>query len=697
MANTGPGNVPLHFIQKPPFTVEDPNAQPIPGETIPRRHPKAKDGLITRPAPGVNTTLDLLTRTVELYGDERAIGSRKLIKLHKHVKKVPKVVDGETVMVDKEWQYFELTPYSYITYGEYFTTVKQIGAGLRKLGLEPTDRLHMFATTSPQWLAMSHAASSQSLTIVTAYDTLGESGVEHSLIQSKASAMFTDPHLFKTATNPLKKATSIKAVIYNNHTTQPISQDKIDAFKAEHPELTVLSFDELRALGEENPVPLTPPSPEDTYCIMYTSGSTGAPKGVPVNHAGFVAAVAGLYAVMEESVTHRDRVLAYLPLAHIFELVLENFAVFVGGTLGYSNPRTLSDTSTRNCPGDMRAFKPTVMVGVPQVWETVKKGVEAKVNSAGALTKALFWGAYNIKSFLVSNNLPGKTIFDDLVFGQVRAMTGGDLRFIVNGASGIAASTQHFMSMVVAPMLNGYGLTETCGNGALGSPMQWTSTAIGATPAAVEMKLVSIPELNYHTHTTPPQGEILFRGACVVKEYYENPEETAKAITPDGWFKTGDIGEIDANGHIRVIDRVKNLVKLQGGEYIALEKLEAVYRGAVFVQNIMVHGDSANPRPIAVVVPNEKALTEKAKELGISNEAPGEMHRNRKLRDAVLKELQSVGRGAGLSGMETVVGVVLVDDEWTPVNGLVTATQKVNRRAMREKYEKEITDCLNGK
>ncbi|CCC13127.1 unnamed protein product [Sordaria macrospora k-hell] len=669
MSNAGPGNVPLHFVQKPPFTVEDPNAQPIPGETIPRRHPKAKNGLITRPAPGVNTTLDLLTRTVELYGDECAIGSRNLIKLHKDIKKVPKVVDGETVMLDKEWQYFELTPYSYITYGEYFTIVKQIGAGLRKLGLEPMDRLHFFATTSPQWLGMSHAASSQSLTIVTAYDTLGESGVEHSLVQSKAGAMFTDPHLLKTATNPLKKATSVKIVIYNNHTTQPVSQDKINAFKAEHPDLTVLSFEELRALGEENPVPLTPPSPEDTYCIMYTSGSTGPPKGVPVTHAGFVAAVAGLFAVMEESVTHRDRVLAYLPLAHIFELVLENLAVFVGGTLGYSNPRTLSDTSMRNCPGDMRAFKPTVMVGVPQVWETVKKGVEAKVNSAGALTKALFWGAYNIKSFLVSNNLPGKTIFDDLVFGQVRTMTGGDLRFIVNGASGIAASTQHFMSMVVAPMLNGYGLTETCGNGALGSPMQWTSTAI---------------------------GEILFRGACVVKEYYENPEETAKAITPDGWFKTGDIGEIDENGHIRVIDRVKNLVKLQGGEYIALEKLEAVYRGAVFVHNIMVHGDSGNPRPIAVVVPNEKALTEKAQELGVSTEAP-EMHRSRKLRDAVLKELQSVGRGAGLSGMETVAGVVLVDDEWTPVNGLVTATQKVNRRAVKEKYKKEIQACLDGK
>ncbi|KAK3485636.1 hypothetical protein B0T13DRAFT_525308 [Neurospora crassa] len=125
-------------------------------------------------------------------------------------------------------------------------------------------------------------------------------------------------------------------------------------------------------------------------------------------------------------------------------------------------------------------------------------------------------------------------------------MTGGELRFIVNGASGIAASTQHFMSMVVAPMLNGYGLTETCGNGALGSPMQWTSNAIGAMPAAVEMKLVSLPELNYHTDTVPPTGRNLFRGACVIKEYYENPEETAKAITPTVCSNPATLARIDA-------------------------------------------------------------------------------------------------------------------------------------------------------
>ncbi|KAL2143953.1 hypothetical protein VTI28DRAFT_9783 [Corynascus sepedonium] len=689
------GPTPLYKVQKPPYTIEVPGYAPVEGETIPRRHPKAKDGLIERPAPDVNTTFDLLKRSVNKYANEPAIGSRKLIDIHKEKKKVPKVVDGQTTEVEKEWTYYELSDYTYITYQEYFTQILQIGAGLRKLGLSRGYRLHIFATTSPQWLAMSHACSSQSMTIVTAYDTLGESGVEHSLVQSKADAMFVDPHLFKTVRNPLKKAETVKVLIYNESTHLPVSDSEIEQFKSDHPGLTILSFGELRALGEENPTDPVQPSPEETYCIMYTSGSTGPPKGVPVSHAGFVAAVAGLYAVMEESVNHREYVLAYLPLAHIFELVLENLVIFVGATLGYGSPRTLSDASMRNCHGDMRTFAPTIMVGVPQIWETVKKGIESKVAGSGALTRAAFHAALTLKSFLVHHNLPGTALIDRTVFAPVRAVTGGRLRFIVNGASGIATPTLHFMSMVVAPMLSGYGLTETCANGAIGCPLQWNpGTAIGPIPASVEVKLVSLPELGYSASGTPPQGEILIRGPAVLKEYFENPDETAKALTSDGWFKTGDIGEFDADGHLAVVDRVKNLVKLQGGEYIALEKLEAVYRGVSYVQNIMIHGDAGSPRPIALVVTNDKALAKKASDLGVAED---QMYRDAKVRGAVLKALQDVARKEGLSAMETVAGVVLADEEWTPANGLVTATQKLNRKAIREKYSKEIKACLEGK
>ena len=568
---------------------------------------------------------------------------------------------------------------------------------------------------------MFHACSSQSMAIVTAYDNLGESGVEHSLLQSKADAVFVDPNLLKIIGGPLTKAKTVRFLIYNEESNNRESGDdeEIGQFKAAHPDLTVLSFGDLRALGEAHPTPPVEPSPEDMCCIMYTSGSTGPPKGVPVTHATFVAAVAGLYAVIEGVVSHREFVLAYLPLAHIFELVLENLALFVGATLGYGSPRTLSDVSMRNCYGDMRAFRPTIMVGVPQVWETVKKGIEAKVQAENPIIRGLFWAGVRVKSFLVRHNLPGASLIDRFVFSQVSESTGGRLRFIVNGASAISDPTRHFMSMVVAPMLNGYGLTETCGNGAMGNPLQWTpgSSAVGPIPAAVEVKLVAIPELNYSTDTTPPQGEILIRGGSVIKEYFENPEETAKAITPDGWFRSGDIGQFEANGHLAIIDRVKNLVKLQGGEYIALEKLEAIYLGSATVEQIMVHGDSSSPRPIGVVVVKDKQVEKVAAGVGVGG-GPDDMRKDAKVRGAVLKELQGLAKREGLSAMETLSGVVLVDGPWDPKDvsssssiayswecvltvtmsqGLVTATQKINRKAVRERFAKEIKACVEGK
>lgn len=510
---------------------------------------------------------------------------------------------------------------------------------------------------------MAHGCASQSITIATAYDTLGSDAVEYSLTQTSAKAMYTDPHLLKTTSRPLKNAKDVKFLVYNDSTNFPVSDKELADFKESNPHLTIIAYSDLVALGEANPIDPVPPKPTDMCCIMYTSGSSGTPKGVPITHEGIVAGITGLHTVVAETISHRDVILAYLPLAHILEMAVENLVMFIGGTLGYGSPRTLADSSTRNCAGDMRELAPTVMVGVPQIWETIRKGIEARVNSSGMVTRNLFWGAFNLKSMLVAAGLPGAALLDALVFKKVRDMTGGRVRFLFNGASGISDGTRQFVSLVLAPMITGYGLTETCANGALGCPLQWTRTAIGPVPASLEVKLVSIPDLGYDAKSNPPQGEILLRGLPVCKEYYKNPEETAKAFTSDGWFRTGDIGEFDSVGHVKIIDRVKNLVKLQGGEYIALEKLESVYRGSEYVHNIMVYGDGENPRSIAVISPNEKPVADLAKKLGVDHH---HAHTDPKVLDAVHKDLIAVGKKAGLTGLEMVAGVVLCDEEWTP-------------------------------
>lgn len=337
--------------------------------------------------------------------------------------------------------------------------------------------------------------------------------------------------------------------------------------------------------------------------------------------------------------------------------------------MGYGNPKTLSDTSVKNCKGDIREFRPTVLVGVPAVWESVKKGIIAKVNSGSPIVKSLFWSALWAKNNLLYYGLPGTAVLDAVVFKKVKEATGGRLRICMNGGGPVARETQRFISMAITPMINGYGLTETTAMGALMDPMEWNDEALGNVPGSIEVKLVDFPDAGYYAINKPnPQGEIWIRGASVMKEYYQNPEETAAAMTSDGWFKTGDIGEWDQRGHLKVIDRKKNLVKTQNGEYIALEKLESIYRAATVVANICVYADEQKVKPVAIIVPAEPALKKLANQIGVQGNGIEDLCHNKKVQNAVLKELQQAGRTGGLSGIEIINGVVLADEEWTPAN-----------------------------
>ncbi|KAI9799506.1 MAG: long-chain fatty acid-CoA ligase [Piccolia ochrophora] len=681
------------FTRKPPFSVDSPGYPQVEGETVPRRHPKAVNGLKTSPEQGVTTIYDILKRGSEKFGNAKAMGYRKLIKTHNETKKVKKMVDGVEQEVDKNWTFFELGPYNWMSYIEYERLALQLGAGLRKLGLNQSDRLHIFAATSIHWLGMAHAAASQSFPIVTAYDTLGEDGLKHSLVQTFAKAIFLDAHLLPNLVNPLKEAKDIKFVIYNTDTD--VNQEHIEKLKNAHPHLTILSVEELRKLGEDNPVDPVPPKPEDLCCIMYTSGSTGPPKGVPLKHSNVLAAIAGIDVIIGEYLGPGDVMLTYLPAAHILEFMFENSCIFWGATMGYGSFRTLSDNSVRNCKGDIRELQPTILVGVPAVWETVKKGIVAKVSAGSAVVRNMFWGAMAAKNFLMWSGLPGAGVLDAVVFKKVKDATGGKLRVCMNGGGPIAKETQRFISMAISPMISGYGLTETSAMGALMDPHEWTDEALGDVPGCVEIKLVDFPDAGYYATNKPqPQGEIWIRGHSIMEGYYENEKETQEAMSGD-WFKTGDIGEWDKNGHLRIIDRKKNLVKTLNGEYIALEKLESVYRSTTVVANICVYAATDKNKPIALIVPAEPALKKLADANGIQGSTLETLVHDPKLNNIVLKELQAAGRKGGLAGIEIIDGVVMADEEWTPQNGLTTSAQKLNRRGILAKYKKEVSEAYS--
>lgn len=679
-----------------------------PGETAPRRKASEKDAPLDRPRDSKATTVpEFLTECVERNGSIHAMGWRDLLEIHSEKKMVAKIINGEEQKVEKEWLFYENSPYKYINYPDLLTLVTTLSKGLIKVGLRPSgeNKLHIFAATSPKWMQTFLAAQFQGIPVVTAYDTLGEDGLIHSFVQTESDAVFTDNALLSNLIKPLSKATSVKYIIHS----EPIdSSDKRfngklyeDAKNARdellrvRPDLTLISFDDVLELGKKNEeIELQCPKPEDTACIMYTSGSTGPPKGVVISHENIIAAIGGVSSNAGRDVVRKgDRIIAFLPLAHIFEMVFELISFWWGGCLGYANVKTLTDVSCKNCNSDLAEFKPTIMVGVAAVWESVRKGVLAKVKQLPGLVQKIFWASYKTKSFLSNYNVPGTSIFDP-IFKKIKQATGGELRIVLNGGSPISKDAQVFISNLISPMLVGYGLTETCANTTVVEKAHFEYGVAGTLTGAVTAKLIDVADAGYYASNN--QGEILLKGRCVTKEYYKNQKETDEAFTEDGWFKTGDIGEWTPNGALKIIDRRKNLVKTMNGEYIALEKLESTYRSNPIVLNICVYADQSKVKPIAMILPNEAPLKQFLAEEKIYSKSEldakelSHLCHDKKVVHAVHKSLLATGKSQGLRGIELVQNVVLLDDEWTPQNGFVTSAQKLQRKKILAAYEDQV-------
>ena len=435
---------------------------------------------------------------------------------------------------------------------------------------------------------MQHACMAVGITIATAYDTLGESGLTHSLNEPECVGVFTNAELLPTVLRVLPNTPTIKAVIYDG---QPPA-DLIKKLKIAAPdrEINVFSQDELRELGKGKPEhEERRPKADDIACIMYTSGTTGAPKGVVLSQGNLIAAVGAIQSLVGHVLAPaHDSFLAFLPLAHILEYVVELALGYIGLQIGYGRIRTLTDTSVRNCQGDLKEFKPTIMVGVPQIWETIRKGIINTVNKSGTLKKSVFRGGMSIKKAGVPI-LSG--IVDSVVFSQVKAQTGGGLRYVLNGGAALSVETQQFLTHALVTVLqgegfslpvkgscllhpSGYGLTESCGyvmllaQSSLYTDLSSSMCTIlppeflqpgnvGLPSPSVEIKLVDVSEAGYKANADPPQGEIWIRGTSVTKGYYKRDDLNSDlTIFPgDGWFRTGDVGQWQKDGTMIIIDR----------------------------------------------------------------------------------------------------------------------------------------------
>lgn len=627
------------------------------------------------------------------------MGYRPLAKVHRTIKKLP---NG----TEKVWETPEFGAVKYYTYNQINERIHNFARGVVQFcGINSGDRLAIFENTCMEWMISAHAAYQFNITLVTVYANLGEEALIHSLNQTQVTAILTNEDQLKRFDSIAAQVPTLRNVIYVPSAALEIS-DKEREERAQviknltmNTPLEVMSFGEVEMLGSQDKsvAPLSKPTKDDLAIIMYTSGTTGEPKGVKIRHRNMVASVAGVPEGLEMDFKAGCVYLAYLPLAHILESAAETYILSVGGKLFYGNPRTLTDTNAKPY-GDFTAAKPDLICGVPRIYDTIRKTVLAKLDdpSSGKIKKWLFNTAYAAKKAAIEEGRD-TPLWNAILFNKLRALMGGRVRFILSGGAPLSAQTHEFVRVCFnAAVVQGYGLTETCAGLCTQSQFsRCTVSNVGAPIPSAEVKLVSIPEMNYYASDAKPRGELWTRGPCVTAGYFMKDSEDFDA---EGWFHTGDVAEMQDDGTFKIIDRKKNLVKLDHGEYVALEKIEAIYANSKFISpnGICAYGDSERSHVVAIILPEVMNAKNWATQNNINEEIPA-LCKNPKFIKAVKESLDAEAKKGNLKSIELVHAFALVDDEWTPENDMLTAAMKLKRNSIKERYISIIEELYGNR
>ncbi|XP_017351676.1 long-chain-fatty-acid--CoA ligase 3b [Ictalurus punctatus] len=654
----------------------------------PYRAINSQKQLVSELHDGLGTLDKVFDYAVKHFSQRDCLGTREVLSEEDEVQPNGKV-----------FKKVILGNYNWLSYEETFLLAQRFGSGLAALGQKPHCNIAIFCETRAEWIIAAQACFMYNFPLVTLYSTLGGAAIAHGLNETEVTHIITSKDLLQSRLKDiLLEVPRLQHIIIVDH--KSTSWLGLPGGILVH---NMSSVQELGAKSESMMVQRRQPLPKDIAVIMYTSGSTGIPKGVMISHRNIIAGVAGM-AERIPNLNENDTFIGYLPLAHVLELSAELVCVSHGCRIGYSSPQTLSDQSTKikkGSKGDATVLKPTLMAAVPEIMDRIYKNVMTKVDEMSRVQRTLFVLAYNYKFEQISKGY-STPLCDRLVFSKVRSLLGGNTRVLLSGGAPLSAATQRFMNICFCcPVGQGYGLTETCGAGTISELYDYSTSRVGAPLVCSEIMLKDWVEGGYYsTDKHTPRGEIVIGGPNVSMGYYKNEAKNKEDFFVDRngqrWFCTGDIGEFHPDGCLTIIDRKKDLVKLQAGEYVSLGKVEAALKNCPLIDNICAYANSEESYVIGFVVPNQKQLLALAKQKQVRGSWE-EICNHHDMEKEVLSVITEAAVNAKLERFEIPKKIRLSAEPWTPETGLVTDAFKLKRKELKSHYQEDIERMYGGK